>query len=118
MVKAVWGRKITCHKCGAKYYDMKSKDIKCPKCDAAYKVEKVKTRRATPTDTPKPAPEKPVEQDSEGEVIEVDLDDEILGAEDDKSQDDTIIEDATDISGDDEDIEEVVGVVNDSEVKE
>ena len=118
VAKAGWGRKLSCHKCGVKYYDMKKKEVRCPKCDAEYKAEKIKTRRSVTPDTPKPAPKETFESDTGGEIIEVDLDDEILDGEDDKSQDNTIMEDTSDISGDDEDIEEVVGVVDDSAVKE
>ena len=118
MAKAGWGRKLACHKCGVKYYDMNKKDVRCPKCDAQYKPEKIKARRSVTPDLPKPSPEKTFEPDPGGEVIEVDLGDEILDAENGKDQDDTIMEDTSDISGDDEDIEEVVGVVDDSSAKE
>ena len=70
------------------------------------------------TDSPKPTPKKTIKSDPEGEVINVDLDDEILDAENDENQDNTIMEDTSDISGDDEDIEEVVGVVDDTTAKE
>ena len=123
MAKAEWGRKLMCHKCGVKYYDMKKKNVRCPECDAEYKAEKIKPRRGMRTDKPKPTPEKTIKSDPEGsdpqgELIDVDLDDDILDAENDENQDDTIMEDTSDISGDDEDIEEVVGVVNDSTAKE
>ena len=99
---------------------MKKKNITCPKCETPYKEEKVKTRRSTTTDTPKPAPipEKPKELEAEDELLEVKLDDEILDTEDDKSADVAIMEDTSDIGGDEEDIGEVIGVVEDSEVKE
>ena len=118
VAKAGWGRKLKCHKCDVKYYDMNKQNIKCPECDTPYKPEKIKVRRGVTPDIPKPAPEKTFESDPEGEIIEVDLDDDLLDAEDDKSQDDTIMEDTSDISGDDEDIEEVVGVVDDGAAKE
>ena len=118
MAKTEWGRKLTCHKCGVKYYDMKKKNVRCPECDAEYKAENIKPRRGMRIDKPKPIPEKTIKSDPEGEVIGVDLDDEILDAENDKNQDNTIMEDTSDISGDDEDIEEVVGVVDDSTAKE
>ena len=118
MDKARWGRKLTCHNCGVKYYDLKKRIITCPKCDAPYKEGKIKTRRGATTDVPKPVPEKPKVLETENELLEVKLDDDILEAEDDKSADVTIMEDTSDIGGDDEDIEEVIGVVDDSEVKE
>ena len=118
MAKAEWGHKLTCHKCGVKYYDMTKKKVRCPECDSEYKAEKIKPRRGMRTDNPKPTPKKTIKSDPEGEVINVDLDDEILDAENDENQDNTIMEDTSDISGDDEDIEEVVGVVDDSTAKE
>ena len=118
MAKAEWGRKLTCHKCGIKYYDMTKKKVKCPGCDAEYKAEKIKPRRGIRTENPKPTQEKSIKPDPEEELIDVDLDDEILDAENDENQDNTIMEDTSDISGDDEDIEEVVGVVDDNTAKE
>ena len=118
MAKAEWGRKLTCHNCGVKYYDMTKKNVRCPACDAEYKAVKIKPRRGVRTDNPKPTPKKTIKSDPEGEVINVDLDDKILGAENDENQDNTIMEDTSDISGDDEDIEEVVGVVDANTAKE
>ena len=119
MAKAGWGRKLTCHKCGVKYYDMTKKNVRCPECDAEYKAEKIKPRRGTlGQTTPKPTPKKTIKSDPEGQLIDVDLDGEILDAENDENQDNTIMEDTSDISGDDEDIEEVVGVVDGSTAKE
>ena len=121
MAKAGWGCKLTCHKCGVKYYDMTKKNVRCPECDAEYKAVKIKPRRGIRTDNPKPTPEKTIKSNPEGELSNVDLDDDILDDENDKNdenQGNTIIEDTSDISGDDEDIEEVVGVVDDSTAKE
>ena len=118
MAKAGWGCKLTCHKCGVKYYDMKKKNVRCPACDAEYKAVKIKPRRGMRTDNPKSTPKKTIKSDPEGEVIDVDLDDENLDAGNDEDQDYTIMEDTSDISGDDEDIEEVVGVVDNSTTKE
>ena len=118
VAKAGWGSKLTCHKCGVKYYDMKKKNVRCPKCDAEYKAVKIKPRRGMRTDNPKSTPKKTIKSDPEGEVIDVDLDDEDLDAGNDGNQDNTIMEDTSDISGDDEDIEEVVGVVDNSTTKE
>jgi len=97
---------------------MTKKNVRCPECDAEYKAVKFKPQRGVRTDNPKPTPKKTIKSDPEGEVINVDLDDEILDAENDENQDNTIMEDTSDISGDDEDIEEVVGVVDDSTAKE
>ena len=118
MAKARWGRKLTCHKCGVKYYDMKKKNVRCPECDAEYKAENIKPRRGMRTDKPKPIPEKTIKSDPEGKLMDVNLDDDILEGENDEDQESPIMEDTSDISGDDEDIEEVVGVVEDSTAKE
>lgn len=125
--KAQWGRKLTCHNCGAKFYDLKKKPITCPKCDTPYKEEKVKPRRSMTAEIPKPVKEPVKEPDSEEALIESKLDDNMLDAEDDdnmldaeddKVQDVTIMEDTSDIGGDEEDIGEVIGVVDDSGEKE
>ena len=65
MEKARRGRKLTCHNCGVKYYDMKKKDVRCPECDAEYKEEKIKPRRGMRTDKPKPTPEKTIKSRKE-----------------------------------------------------
>ena len=118
MNKEQWGRKLTCSNCGVKFYDLKKKTITCPKCDAPYKVEKVKSRRSITAEIPKPVPEPAKDSESEEDLLEVKLDDDILDAEDDKVQDVTIMEDTSDIGGDDEDIGEVIGVVEDNGEKE
>ena len=55
--KEQWGRKLTCHNCGVKFYDLKKKTITCPKCDAPYKEEKVKSRRSISAEITKPVKE-------------------------------------------------------------
>jgi hypothetical protein len=97
---------------------MAKKNVKCPECDTEYKAEKIKPRRGMRTDKPKPTPKKTIKPDPEGQLVDVDLDDDILDAENDENRDNTIMEDTSDISGDDKDIEEVVGVVDDSTAKE
>lgn len=32
MAKPEWGKKLTCHNCGARYYDMLRNPAICPKC--------------------------------------------------------------------------------------
>ena len=118
MVKARWGLKLTCHKCGAKYYNLKKKRSICPQCNTEYKEENIKPRRGSAKETPKPAPETPNQSDSEEALINAELDEEIPDSEDDKTKDNTIIEDTSDIGRDEEDIEEVIGVVDDSGEKE
>ena len=34
MVDPKWGKRYTCHKCGARFYDMNKPEPKCPKCGA------------------------------------------------------------------------------------
>ena len=118
MNKAQWGRKLTCQNCGVKFYDLKKKTITCPKCDAPYKEEKIKPRRSAAAEVPKPVKEPVQDNESEEDLLEVKLDDDILDAEDEKVQDVTIMEDTSDIGGDDEDIGEVIGVVENDGEKE
>jgi len=118
VVKDRWGLKLTCLKCGAKFYNMKMKHSICPNCNNEYKEEKIKPRRGSATETPKPAPGIPDPPDSEEVLLNAELEGDILDTEEEKTKDDTIIEDTSDIGGDDEDIEEVIGVVDDGGEKE
>ena len=111
------GNKLTCHSCGAKFYDLKKKQPVCPKCGADYVIQKPKTRRGpaaaepAPAPTPAPIPDaKETEEEDDG-LITTDLDDELLD-EDDHGGDNSVMEDASDIGGDEEDIGEVIGSVD------
>ncbi len=107
------GNRLTCQSCGAKFYDLKKKNVACPKCDAAYAPEKPKTRRASPA-APKAAVEKapkevkPKSTDGAGgdvdAAIEEVADIEVEDTGDDGDNNHTLIEGTLDIGGDDDDI--------------
>ena len=118
VIKSRLGTKLTCHKCGAKFYDMKKKHPVCPGCDTEYTKVKTKQRRSSPTETQVPVLKTADKSNSEEEFLEGELNDDLLGGDDDKDEDNTIMEDTSDISEDNEDIGEVVGAVNDGEDKE
>jgi uncharacterized protein (TIGR02300 family) len=44
MSKAEWGTKRRCAKCEAPFYDMLRDPIRCPSCDAVFKVEAPRMR--------------------------------------------------------------------------
>lgn len=111
------GNKLTCQSCGAKFYDLKKKNIACPKCDTAYAPEKTKTRRASPA-APKPVVEKapkevtPKPKEATGNdvdaAIEQVADIEVEDTGDDGDDDRTLIQDTLDIGGGDDD--DIAGV--------
>ena len=118
MIKSRWGTKLACHKCGAIFYDLKKKRPVCPKCDTEYTVVKIRSRRSTPAETQMPAPKTVDQSNSEEDLLEKEIDDNLLGTEGDKDEDNTIMEDTSDITEDKEDIGEVIGTVNNSQDKE
>ena len=108
------GTKLSCQSCGAKFYDLKKKNLVCPKCDEAYVAAKPKTRRvavkavvepeaATEAKAETAASEIPANDDAPDEA-EVDDNVEV---EDDGS-DDSLMEDTSDIGGDEENMTGVI----------
>ena len=119
MNKVQWGKKLTCHKCGAKYYDLKKKSPLCPKCGVEYKEEKVKTRRSSTAAEPAVKETKVPDLSAEEEaILDVELDDDLIESDVGDNDDDTIIEDTSDIGGDDNDIGEVIGSAPAADEKE
>ena len=118
VIKSRWGTKLACHKCGAIFYDLKKKRPVCPKCDTEYTVVKIRSRRSTPAETQMPAPKTVDQSNSEEDLLEKEIDDNLLGTEGEKDEDNTIMEDTSDITEDKEDIGEVIGTVNNSQDKE
>ncbi len=58
MAKSEWGMKRTCLDCEAPFYDLKKKNIVCPKCGAAFDpAPPAKPKRAAPVEKPAPKPE-------------------------------------------------------------
>jgi uncharacterized protein (TIGR02300 family) len=120
--KPEWGTKRTCQSCGDPFYDLKKKNIECPKCGAAYNpAPPPKTRRPTPS-TPKPVEEKPLvptdEDDGGAESPEAGNDSKdtsASGAADEASEngEDAMIEDTSDLSSGDDYMKEVKEHIDD-----
>ena len=95
MVKAEWGTKRTCPKCGTRFYDLGKEDpVTCIECGIAWDPEPVlKSKQPLPFDeAPKQVAEKPEEDDTDlaAEALDIDEDaeenpdDEVdLGGDDD-----------------------------------
>ena len=94
MVKAEWGTKRTCPKCGTRFYDLGKEDpVTCLNCGIAWDPEPVlKSKQPMPFDAPKKEVEVDEKEDSdlaaEDLVIDEDAeenpDDEVdLGGDDD-----------------------------------
>jgi uncharacterized protein (TIGR02300 family) len=103
VIKAEWGTKRTCPKCGTRFYDLGADEpVTCINCGHAWVPEPIlKSKQALPFET-----EKPVGTPGEGEgdaVIEAeDLED--IDTGEGESSDDADV----DIGGDDSDLAEVV----------
>ncbi len=54
MAKSEWGEKRTCQSCGAPFYDLKKKNIECPKCGAAFVLVPPAKPQRPPPRMPKP----------------------------------------------------------------
>jgi uncharacterized protein (TIGR02300 family) len=94
MVKAEWGIKRTCPKCGTRFYDLgKDNPVSCIECGINWEPEPVlKSKQPLPFDTPKKEVEKVETADTDlaAEDLEIDEDaeenpdDEVdLGGDDD-----------------------------------
>ena len=95
MVKAEWGAKRTCPKCGVRFYDLGKDDpVTCIACGIAWDPEPVlKSKQPLPYDEPvKVAPEKP-------ETDDTDLAAEALGIDEDAEENP---DDEVDLGGDDD----------------
>ncbi len=58
MAKSEWGMKRTCRDCGAAFYDLKKKNIACPKCGTAFNPQPpAKPKRPAPVEKPVPEPD-------------------------------------------------------------
>ncbi len=138
MAKPEWGKKRTCQSCGAPFYDLKKKNIECPKCGAAFDPNPpAKPKRSMPGKPPEVKPlqveEKPIEATDDAvaeETTATDGKDKVAdkaiakgtgddGAEakgdgaDGKSKDDGLIEDTSDLGEDDDDMSEVKEHIDD-----
>ena len=95
MVKAEWGTKRTCPKCGTRFYDLGKEDpVVCISCGVAWDPEPIlKSKQPLPFD----APTKEVEED-ETEDTDLAADDDLDIDEDAEENPD----DEVDIGGDDD----------------
>ena len=135
MADQAWGKKRICQSCGAPFYDLKKKNIECPKCGAAFSLAPpAKPKRpARPVEKPKPEDISPVETAEDladsaagaddvpktgddrpdgGDTKDKDKDGDGDGAEADE-KDDELIEDTSDLSEDDDDMSEVKEHIDD-----
>lgn len=63
MAKSEWGMKRTCLECGAPFYDLKKKNINCPKCGAAFDpAPPAKPKRLASVGKPAPKPDEVAEE--------------------------------------------------------
>lgn len=137
MAKSEWGTKRTCTSCGDPFYDLKKKNIECPKCGAPFNPEPAaKPKRPAPSvtkpaeqETPKPANDEAAPKAAaggEGDNLDLALegddaaavvpDDDALLAEaggEEDEKDDALIEDTSDLSRDDDDVSEVKEHIDD-----
>lgn len=77
MVKAEWGTKRTCPKCGTRFYDLGKEDpVVCIECGVAWDPEPVlKSKQPMPFDVPKKELEKEEVEDSDLAAEDLDIED-------------------------------------------
>lgn len=137
MADPEWGKKRTCLSCGALFYDLKKKNIECPKCGAAFSLDPPAKPKRPPPPADKPKPE----DTSQIEPAEEKADDAVLKPKDDgpdkspakkkkkndgdedgngdgdeakaDEKDDALIVDASDLGEDDDDMSEVKEHIDD-----
>jgi uncharacterized protein (TIGR02300 family) len=86
VVKAEWGAKRTCPKCGTRFYDLGKDDpVSCVECGTNWEPEPVlKSKQPLPFDAPKPVKEKEESNSDLSDDLELDVDeDEEPNADDD-----------------------------------
>ena len=93
MVKAEWGTKRTCPKCGTRFYDLGKDDpVTCLECGVSWEPEPVlKSKQPMPFDAPK--------KDSAKSEKDSDLADDDLEIEEEEEQNP---DDEVDLGGDDD----------------
>lgn len=94
MVKAEWGTKRTCPKCGTRFYDLGKEDpVNCIECGVSWDPEPVlKSKQPLPFDAPKKELEAP-------EKVDADLADDDLDIDEDAEENP---DDEVDLGGDDD----------------
>ncbi|PZO70279.1 MAG: TIGR02300 family protein [Pelagerythrobacter marensis] len=95
MVKAEWGTKRSCPKCGTRFYDLgKDEPVQCIECSEQWFPEPVlKSKQPIPFDDPKKADK---EADADSDLGGDDLDD--IDVDDDQASPDADV----DLGGDDD----------------
>jgi len=110
LAKESLGKKRSCPDCGTLFYDLRRKNIVCPKCGADYLDPKtIKAKR-----TPEPVAKEPVLAPAEQVVVgnddeDGDLVDDGIGAEtvDNDEENDELIENTSDLGAADDDMSEI-----------
>ncbi len=96
MVKAEWGTKRSCPKCGTRFYDLgKDTPVTCINCGVSWEPEPVlKSKQPMPFDAPKKEAVVPEKEDTDLAADDLDLD-----VDDDAEENP---DDEVDIGGDDD----------------
>ena len=96
MVKAEWGTKRGCPKCGTRFYDLtKDEPVTCISCGYAWQPEPIlKSKQPLPFEAAKQAA--PVAETTDSDLGDEDM--EVLGADDEEPSPD----DDVDLGGDDD----------------
>ena len=94
MVKAEWGTKRSCPKCGVRFYDLGKEDpVTCINCGVSWEPEPVlKSKQPLPFDAPKKEVAQDVEADADLAADELEIDEDAEENPDDE----------VDIGGDDD----------------
>jgi len=113
VAKSEWGTKRICQDCGIPFYDLKKKNIECPKCGAAFSLAPPpRPKRPSPVASKPVVKKTPLVADSKDDldadvVLDVDVDD------DDDEDDDSLIEDTSDLGTEDDDLSEIQEHIDD-----
>lgn len=99
MVKAKWGSKRTCPKCGTRFYDLgKENPVVCIECDNEWIPEPIlKSRQPQLEEEKKPAQPTTQKEEGDEDIILEDEDIEIDEGDDDVPDDDLDLDDGSDV---------------------
>ncbi len=126
MAKPEWGTKRICQSCTSRFYDFGRLPIICPSCGAEFDPEailksrrgRVASREKANKEAEKARKAKAAEAEAEAETeteAEVALDDDSDLEVGDDEVDEAVIEDTDDLGGDDEDLGDVPVTKDDDE---
>ncbi len=118
VAKSEWGKKLQCHNCGARFYDLGRDPATCPICNTVYEPDRhPKSRRVAVVKEREPAPAEVEQQPPDAKADAVTENAEDAAAPDDEEapleegiagDQDGLIEDASDLGEDDDDVSEVM----------